>query len=203
MHDHTGNFSTALDGVNTVELQQADNDYAVGALVERLANSQYKDNTLVFVLEDDAQDGADHVDAHRSIFFVAGPYVKHGAVVSRPYTTVNLLRTIEDILGTDHLNIHTATVAPMAALFDLSQKKLGLQSDRFRLLEKYSITGPNWRLCEQIGSATDSRCSLLGGQNESIRFQRRGSFGQRREIQSDRLARPERSCSLSRATLRS
>jgi hypothetical protein len=122
MHDHTGNFTTALANVNTVELQQADNDYAVGALIERLANSQYKDNTLVFVLEDDAQDGADHVDAHRSIFFVAGPYVKHGAVVSKPYTTVNLLRTIEDILGTDHLNIHTATAAPMTALFDLSQK---------------------------------------------------------------------------------
>ena len=122
MHDHTGNFTTALDGVNTVELQQADNDYAVGALVQRLANSQYKDNTLVFVLEDDAQDGADHVDAHRSIFFVAGPYVKHGAVVSKAYTTVNLIRTIEDILGTDHLNIHTATAAPMTDLFDLGQK---------------------------------------------------------------------------------
>ncbi|MBV8102446.1 MAG: bifunctional YncE family protein/alkaline phosphatase family protein [Verrucomicrobia bacterium] len=123
MHDHTGNFSTALNGVNTVELQQADNDYAVGALVEALSKSPYADDTLVFVLEDDAQDGADHVDAHRSIFFVAGPYVKHGAVVSTPYTTVNLLRTIEDILGTDHLNIHTATAAPMSDLFDLSQKK--------------------------------------------------------------------------------
>jgi hypothetical protein len=123
MHDHTGNFTTALNGVNTVELQQADNDYAVGALVEALAKSQYADDTLVFVLEDDAQDGADHVDAHRSIFFVAGPYVKHGAVVSTPYTTVNLLRTIEDILGTDHLNIRTATAAPMSDLFDLSQKK--------------------------------------------------------------------------------
>lgn len=122
MHDHTGNFTTALDGVNTVELQQADNDYAVGALVQRLANSQYKDNTLVFVLEDDAQDGADHVDAHRSIFFLAGPYVKHGAVVSKAYTTVNLIRTIEGILGTDHLNIHTATAAPMTDLFDLGQK---------------------------------------------------------------------------------
>jgi DNA-binding beta-propeller fold protein YncE len=123
MHDHTGNFSTALNGVNTVELQQADNDYAVGALVEALSKSPYADDTLVFVLEDDAQDGADHVDAHRSIFFVAGPYVKHGAVVSTPYTTVNLLRTIEDILGTDHLNVRTATAAPMSDLFDLSQKK--------------------------------------------------------------------------------
>jgi DNA-binding beta-propeller fold protein YncE len=122
MHDHTGNFSTALDGVNTVELQQADNDYAVGLLVQRVANSRYKDDTLIFVLEDDAQDGADHVDSHRSIFFVAGPYVKHGAIVSQRYTTVNLLRTIEDIFGTEHLNIHTATQPPMAELFDLARK---------------------------------------------------------------------------------
>jgi len=64
MHDHTGNFSTAIDGVNTIELQQADNDYALGRLIERVAHSRYKYNTLVFVLEDDAQDEADHVD-HR------------------------------------------------------------------------------------------------------------------------------------------
>ena len=121
MHDHTGNFSTAIDGVNTIELQQADNDYALGRLIERVAHSRYKYNTLVFVLEDDAQDGADHVDAHRSIAFVAGPYVKHGAVVSNRYTTVNVLRTIEDILGTDHLDIHTATQQPMLAVFDFNQ----------------------------------------------------------------------------------
>ena len=121
MHDHTGNFSTAIDGVNTIELQQADNDYALGRLIERVAHSRYKYNTLVFVLEDDAQDGADHVDAHRSIAFVAGPYVKHGAVVSNRYTTVNVLRTIEDILGTDHLDIHTATQQPMLAIFDFNQ----------------------------------------------------------------------------------
>jgi YVTN family beta-propeller protein len=143
MHDHTGNFSTALAGVNTVELQQADNDYAVGALVEEIANSQYKDSTLVFVLEDDAQDGADHVDAHRSVFFVAGPYVKHGAVVSKPYTTVNLLRTIEDILGTDHLNIRTATAAPMAALFDLSQKDWTFKAIASDYLKNTQLPIPN------------------------------------------------------------
>ena len=102
-----------------VELQQADNDYAVSALVQRLSNSQTRTYTRCWRM---TEDGADHVDAHRSIFFVAGPYVKHGAVVSKAYTTVNLIRTIEDILGTDHLNIHTATAAPMTDLFDLGQK---------------------------------------------------------------------------------
>src|SRR5262249_16330559 len=66
-HDHFGSFGTALYGINTPALQMADNDYAVGLLVQKLASSPYKDNTLIFVIEDDAQDGPDHVDAHRSI----------------------------------------------------------------------------------------------------------------------------------------
>jgi DNA-binding beta-propeller fold protein YncE len=119
--NHTGNYSTSLDGTNTPEIQQAENDYAVGKLVERVAHSQYKYNTLIFVLEDDAQDGADHMDSHRSTFFVAGPYVKHGAVVSKRYTTVSVVRTIEDLLGVEHVNINTATRRPMTALFDLDQ----------------------------------------------------------------------------------
>ena len=81
-HDHFGDFGTAKFGVNTVETQMADNDYAVGLLVEKVARSRFKDNTLVFVIEDDAQNGADHVDAHRSVAYVVGPYVKQGAVVS-------------------------------------------------------------------------------------------------------------------------
>ena len=99
MHDHTGNFGTAIDLVNTPETQQADNDYAVGLLVQKIANSIYANNTLIFVIEDDAQDGGDHVDSHRTIAFVAGAYVKQQAVVSTPYTTLNFLRTIEEVLG--------------------------------------------------------------------------------------------------------
>jgi hypothetical protein len=121
MHDHMGNFGTAIAGVNTPETQQADNDYAVGLIVQKVANSPYAANTLIFVLEDDAQDGADHVDAHRSTAYVVGPYVKHRATVSTHYTTVNMIRTIEDILGLQHLNIHDQGVAPMTHVFDLSQ----------------------------------------------------------------------------------
>jgi YVTN family beta-propeller protein len=121
MHDHMGNFATAADGVNTPETQQADNDYAVGLLVEKLAHSRYAKDTLVFVVEDDAQDGPDHVDAHRSIAFIAGPYVKHGVVISTRYSTVNLLRTIEDVLGIAHLSLNDSHARPMADLFDLKQ----------------------------------------------------------------------------------
>ncbi len=121
MHDHTGNFSTAIDGVNTPETQIADNDYAVGLLIEKIARSRYAKDTLVFVIEDDAQDGPDHVDAHRSVAFVAGPYVRQHAVVSENYTTVSMIRTIEMILGLKPLNLHDAHVRPMTAAFDIKQ----------------------------------------------------------------------------------
>lgn len=122
-HDHTGNFGSAILGVNTPELEIADNDYAVGLVAETINKSQYKDDTLIFVIEDDAQDGADHVDAHRGIAFVVGPYVKHHAVISHPYNTVNMVRTMEDILGIGQLNLNDSVAAPMAELFDREQKE--------------------------------------------------------------------------------
>ena len=62
MEDHMGFDSANLDGVNTPEIEQADNDYAVAKLIEKVANSPYKSDTLIFILEDDSQNGADHVD---------------------------------------------------------------------------------------------------------------------------------------------
>jgi DNA-binding beta-propeller fold protein YncE len=124
MNDHTGSFDTSIDGVNTPELDTADNDYAVGRIVEKIAKSKaYSGNTLVFVIEDDAQDGPDHVDAHRSIAFVAGPYVKQGAVVSTKYTTVSMVATIVDILGIEHLGTYDALERPMTDAFSKSAKK--------------------------------------------------------------------------------
>ena len=121
MNDHMGAFDKAIRGVNTPETQQADNDYAVGLLVEAIAKSKFAKDTLVFVLEDDAQDGPDHVDAHRSIAFVAGPYVKQGAVISTRYTTVDMIRTIEAVLGLKPNNLFDGGARPMADLFDLRQ----------------------------------------------------------------------------------
>jgi len=122
MRDHLGGFAASIDGLNTPEAQVADNDYAVGRLIETVAHSPYADSTLIIVIEDDAQDGADHVDAHRSVCFFAGPYLKHHAVVSERYSTVNVLATIEDILGLGHLSIYDAYQRPMSAVFDLKRK---------------------------------------------------------------------------------
>jgi DNA-binding beta-propeller fold protein YncE len=117
-HDHTGSFSTALGGVNTPETQQADDDLAAGLIVQAVANSPYAKDTLIIITEDDSQDGPDHVDSHRATAYVVGPYVKQGAVVSTHYSQVNALRTIEDILGTQHLNLNTAFQGPMTDVFD-------------------------------------------------------------------------------------
>jgi DNA-binding beta-propeller fold protein YncE len=120
MHDHTGDFKDAIDGVNTPETQIADNDYAVGLLIEKVAKSRYAKDTVVIVIEDDAQDGPDHVDAHRSVAFIAGPYVRQKAVVSERYTTVSVLRTVEELLGMKPMNLRDAHVRPMTAAFDTS-----------------------------------------------------------------------------------
>ncbi|HEV2111015.1 MAG TPA: bifunctional YncE family protein/alkaline phosphatase family protein [Gammaproteobacteria bacterium] len=132
--DHMGDFGHAIDGVNTPERQQADNDYAVGELIQAVAASRYKKDTLIFILEDDAQDGPDHVDAHRSTAYVVGPYVKHDAVVSEYYTTVNMLRTIEDVLGLDHLSIFDANERPMTEVFDPKQADWSFKASPSALL---------------------------------------------------------------------
>jgi DNA-binding beta-propeller fold protein YncE len=116
-HDHFGDFNDAIDGVNTVETEMADNDYAVGLLVQKIAASPFAKDTVVFTIEDDAQNGPDHMDAHRTVALVAGAYVKQGAVDSGRYTTVNMLRTIEVLLGMKPMGLNDAAAVPMADSF--------------------------------------------------------------------------------------
>jgi len=117
MYDHTGNFASAIDGVNTPDRDVADNDYAVGLLVQKIANSIYANNTLIFVVEDDAQDGGDHIDSHRTTAYVAGAYVKN-AVVSTAYTTLDFIRTMEEVLGLRPMNLNDALATPMSDIFN-------------------------------------------------------------------------------------
>jgi YVTN family beta-propeller protein len=145
MADHMGDFRHAIDDVNTPRRQVADNDYAVGRLIEAVANSAYRDSTLIFVVEDDAQDGPDHVDAHRTTAFVAGPYVKQGAVVSSRYTTVNMLRTIEEVLGLEPLSIYDAYQRPMSDIFDLKQNGWSFRAAPSDCLRKTRLPLPEAR----------------------------------------------------------
>ena len=126
MHDHTGNWTAgpggfppaSIDGVNTPELMVADNDYAVGKLIQKISQSIYANNTLIFIVEDDAQDGGDHYDAHRTVALVAGAYVKRGAIVHTSYNTINFIRTMEEVLGLSPMNLNDAIAAPMADIFN-------------------------------------------------------------------------------------
>jgi len=142
MNDHTGNFGTAIDGINTPDVQVADNDYAVGRLLQAVASSKYASSTLIFIIEDDAQDAPDHVDAHRSVAYLVGPYVKKGAVVSTHYTTVNVLRTITDVLGLDHLGLNDASQGPMTEVFDLTQTTWTFSATPSTLLNGTGIFPP-------------------------------------------------------------
>lgn len=95
----------------------ADNDYAVGLFIEHLSNSSIWKETAVFIVEDDAQNGADHVDAHRTTAYVAGGFVKRGYVDHTMYSTSSMLRTMELILGIPPMTQFDAAATPMWRCF--------------------------------------------------------------------------------------
>lgn len=104
-------------GVFTPTAMVANNDHAVGMLVERVTNSKYWKETAIFIVEDDAQDGADHVDARRTTAFVVSPYTKRGYKDSTLYTTSSMLRTMELLLGLPPMTQYDASATPMYASF--------------------------------------------------------------------------------------
>jgi hypothetical protein len=128
--DHTGgtrpNFPRPAASV-------ADNDLALGRVVDALSHSAYWDDTAIFVLEDDAQDGADHVDAHRSISFVISKYSPGSAaqpnVEHRFYTTVNLIHTMETLLGLPPMNQNDAYAPVMGRMFSGSGNQAAYKAD--------------------------------------------------------------------------
>jgi hypothetical protein len=91
----------------------ADNDLAVGMFIEHLSNSPIWKESAVFIVEDDAQNGADHVDAHRTTAYLAGPFVKRGFVDHTMYSTSSMLRTMELILGLPPMSQYDAAATPM------------------------------------------------------------------------------------------
>jgi YVTN family beta-propeller protein len=93
------------------------NDLAVGQIVERVTHSRYWPETAVFIIEDDAQDGPDHVDAHRTVGLVISPYIHRETVDSTLYTTSSMLRTIELLLGLPPMSQYDAAAAPMYKSF--------------------------------------------------------------------------------------
>jgi hypothetical protein len=118
----------------------ADNDQALGVMVEGLTKSKFWSSTAMFVLEDDAQDGADHVDSHRSPAYVISPYTKRHSVDSTLYSTTSVLRTIELILGLKPMTMFDASARPMANVFSKSPNLAPYRNEppRVELNEKNS-----------------------------------------------------------------
>ncbi len=131
------------------EASVADNDLAVGRVVQAVSESPYWNDTAFFILEDDAQDGADHVDCHRSICLVISKYSpgspRHPYIDHHFYTTVNVVRTIEVLLGLPPMNHNDARAAVMAGLFtgrgDQPAYHADTRNQRNRLI--YAANPPN------------------------------------------------------------
>ena len=109
-NDHTTGIKR---GFPTPQFMVADNDYAVGRLVEAVSSSVYWKDTAVFVVEDDAQSGPDHVDSHRSVALAISAYNKPGALIHKFHSTVSMIRTIEMLLGIAPMNQLDASAIPM------------------------------------------------------------------------------------------
>ena len=109
-NNHTEGISA---GKPTPQFFVAENDYAVGLLVETVSQSPYWKDTAIFIVEDDAQDGPDHVDAHRSVALVISAYNRPGLLVHEFHNTVSLIRTMELLLGMGPMNQLDATAVPM------------------------------------------------------------------------------------------
>jgi YVTN family beta-propeller protein len=108
--DHTG-------GPPGPAAQVADNDLALGQLVDTITHSQYWKDSAIFVVEDDSQAGLDHVDGHRAPVQIISPYAQHGVVDSHYYSQITMVRTIEQILGVQPMNQKDSAATPMSAAF--------------------------------------------------------------------------------------
>lgn len=124
-NDHTAGMSP---GYPTVRAMVADNDLALGKILAALTKSRFWKNTVVFVAEDDSQNGWDHISAYRSATMVVSPYSRRGKVIHTHYNQVSLLRTIEQILGLPPMNTLDATADPM---FDCFSDTLNLGTYEF------------------------------------------------------------------------
>ncbi len=154
-NDHTAGTTP---GGPTPKSSIADNDLAIGRAVELVSHSAYWDDTAFFILEDDAQNGADHVDAHRSLALVVSKYAQRGKdggafVDSRFYSTVSMIRTMETVLGLPPMNNNDAFSSLMAAEFEGPGDQAAFAAD-FRNRENGLIYKANPKVTAAMPAAT-------------------------------------------------
>jgi len=145
----------------------ADNDLAVGMFIETLAKSSIWNETVVFILEDDAQNGADHVDAHRSPAYIAGGFIKRNFVDHTMYTTTSMLRTIELLLGMEPMTQYDAAATPMWNCFNDVATPFSFQAIKPKVnFDEKNVAVNQWqKLSEQFSFAKEDA-------NNDIEFSR-------------------------------
>ncbi len=113
----TNHTNGTRPGSPTPRAMVADNDLALGRIVEGLSKSRFWPNSLILVVEDDAQDGVDHVDGHRTLALAVGPYVRRGAIDSTHYNHTSMVRTIQDVFGIPPRTRFVASARAMTSVF--------------------------------------------------------------------------------------
>ncbi|RFS26691.1 hypothetical protein DVR12_02570 [Chitinophaga silvatica] len=176
-NDHTSGQKV---GKPTPRAAVADNDLAIGRLLDHLSHSPLWKESVVFILEDDAQNGPDHVDAHRSPAFVLGPYVKRNTVINSMYSTSGFLRTMELILGLPPMSQYDAAALPLYECFtstpdftpytvkpvsiDLEERNVAINESSKRS-EKFDLTkedaAPDLELNEVIWKAVKGEHAVM------------------------------------------
>ncbi len=113
-NNHTSGTSP---GMPTPRAAVADNDLALGRIVEGISKSRFWPKSLILVVEDDAQDGVDHVDGHRTVAMAIGPFIRRNAVDSNNYNHTSMIRTIQEIYGIPPRTRFLKTARPMTSIF--------------------------------------------------------------------------------------
>lgn len=155
-NDHTEGLKR---GSPTPFAHVADNDLAVGLFIEHLSKSPLWKESVVFIVEDDAQNGPDHVDAHRTTAYVAGPFVKRNFVDHAMYSTSSMLRTIELILGLPPMSQYDASATPMFKSFTSKPDYNSYRSlpANINLNEKNTATTASAKLSDEIDLSKEDR----------------------------------------------
>ncbi len=159
-NDHT---SGTKPGFPTPRAYVADNDLALGRIVDAVSHSRYWKHTAIFVTEDDAQNGPDHVDAHRTISQVISPYTQTGSVDSTFYSTASMLRTIENIVGIEPMTQFDTFATPMTGVFSRHGRRA-----------PYDVLRP-----DQAGDATNGANAPLAGMSARQQLGREDQIDER------------------------
>jgi DNA-binding beta-propeller fold protein YncE len=145
--DHTEGLAP---GKRTPDADIADNDWALGQIVDSISHSSIWNSSLILVVEDDSQNGADHVDAHRIPALAISPYTQQGAVVHDRYDQLSFLRTLEIIAGLPSVNLGEALAVP---LYDAVTPSAGNSAPYNAIVPSVNLTGTNPATAENIAAA--------------------------------------------------